>query len=316
MKSSKNNDLARNKTNSRLQTALVLNTLVILIEVAGGFYSNSLSILSDAIHNVIDEGTLILTYYSYWVTTRGASRSRTFGEYKMEALAGWINSALLILLTGFLMFEAIQRLIHPQAVQGSIMIMIALIASAGNLAVALSLRKSAGENLNIRTAYLHNLGDAAISLAPVIGGAVILLSGWKNIDSILGLLIGIPILMGTWDILKNSLQILLDRVPSDIQSEKVVESLLLIPEVLNVHDLHIWAVNSKLKLLTVQLLVEDMRISESLALQQTICSLLFENFGIGHSTLQFETSSCRPGKLYCNLAERHRHRVREKEVFS
>lgn len=300
---------SRRQIHRRLKAALILNTLVIVIEAIGGFYANSLGLLSDAVHNLIDEATLGLTFYAYHMATQPASGTWTFGHHKVEALAAWVNAAALVLVTFFLMAEAVRRLLHPQAVQGMAMMTVAAAASLGNLGVALTLRPSAGENLNIKTAYLHNLGDAAISLSPVVGGLLIATVGWTAADPFIGFCIGAAILLGTRNILKESAGILLDRVPDEIETSRIVQALLTMPGVRNVHDLHIWAVGLKLRLLTCQLLVEDMQISESQELLKTIRSMLYERFGIGHVTVQLETVSCHPQILHCNLARRHLHQA-------
>jgi cobalt-zinc-cadmium efflux system protein len=241
------------------------------------------------------------------MAAKSASRIGTFGYHKVEALAAFMNGSALILITLFIMVEAVRRLFHPEAVTGIAMMAVALLASLGNLGVAMILRKSAGQNINIKTAYLHNLGDAAISLSPVVGGILITMMGLTRSDSTISLLIGLGVFLGTWTVLRESVWVLLDRVPDGIETEKVAEALLLVPGVRNVHDLHVWSVDSKLRLLTCQLLVDDTWISESQGLQRTIRSMLFKKFGIGHSTVQLETSSCHSQVLYCNLARRHLH---------
>jgi cobalt-zinc-cadmium efflux system protein len=309
MQSLRSSETSRYQIHRRLKTALILNTLVIVIEMTGGFYANSLSLLSDAVHNIVDEAALALTFFAYYMATKPASGTKTFGHHKVEALAAWINSAVLALVMLFIMAEAVRRLFYPQNVSGVTIVAVALVASLGNLGVALALRKSAGQNMNIKTAYLHNLGDAAISLSPVVGGLLIATTGWTIADPIIGLFVGVAVLMGTWTVVRESVRVLLDRVPNGIETEKVAQAILATPGVCNVHDLHIWAVDPKLRLLTCQLLVDDMRISESLGLQKTIRALLVQKFGIGHATLQLETSSCRPQVLYCNLVQRHFHQI-------
>lgn len=300
---------SRQQINRRLKAALALNTLVIAIEVIGGFYANSLGLLSDAVHNLIDEATLALTFFAYHIAARPASGARTYGHHKVEALAAWVNSAALVLVTLFLMAGAARRLFYPQTVEGVIMMAVALVASLGNLGVALTLRKSAGQNINIKSAYLHNLGDAAISLSPVVGGLLIATVGWMAADPIIGLFIGIAVLIGTWQVLRGATRILLDQTPEEVKTTQVVEALLSLPGVHNVHDLHIWAVGPTLRLLTCQLLVKNMRISESHELLRTIRNLLFQKFGVSHATVQLETASCHPQILYCNLVQRHLHQA-------
>lgn len=216
-------------TERRLAIALALNTVVIAIELIGGRYANSVGLLSDALHNLIDEATLLLTFYAYHLAARLASHTKTFGFHKAEALAGWVNAAALILVTLVLMGDMVQRVFRPQPVHGITMLAVGFGAALGNLAVAMSLRSAARQNLNIKNAYLHNLGDAAISLAPVVGGLLIARTGWAAVDPLIGLGIGVAVLVGTWRILKASTAFLLDHVPDGIQPERVVETILATP---------------------------------------------------------------------------------------
>ena len=147
----------------------------------------------------------------------------------------------------FIMAEAVRRLFYPQTVSGAAMMAVALAASLGNLFVALALRKSVDQNINIKTAYLHNLGDAVISLSPVAGGILIATTGWTTADPVIGLLVGAAVLSGTWTVFRESLRVLLDLVPNGIEAEKVAEAVLAMPGVRNVHDLHIWSAGANLR---------------------------------------------------------------------
>ncbi|MFI5253825.1 MAG: cation diffusion facilitator family transporter [Bacteroidota bacterium] len=298
------------KIKQRLKIALLFNTLVVIVEMFGGISANSLGLISDAVHNFVDEATLLLTLYAYIQVSRPASDLRTFGYHRMEVMAAWTNSGALIIITLGLIVMAILRMVHPVVVQGTTMWIIGLIASVGNLGVALVLRKSSGKNLNIRSAYLHNLGDALISLSPVAGGFLISKTGWSMIDPMISLVIGIAIIGSVIGILREANRVLLKGTPEDIASRKVADMLLRMPGVRNVHDLHIWSEGSDLHLLTCQLLVNDMRISEGDQLLKQIRRRLFEDFQISHATLQLETSSCHPQLLYCDLKRRLAHRLR------
>lgn len=248
-----------------------------------------------------------LTFYAYVQATKPASGRRTFGHYRMEVIAAWTNSGALILITLGLMATAIFRLIHPAAVQGKLMWIIGLVAALGSLGVALVLRKSAAGNINIRSAYIHNLGDALISLSPVAAGFLISTLGWTMIDPLISLLIGVAVILGALGILKEANGVMMKVTPVGIEAEKVVALLQSMPEVRNVHDLHIWSEGSGLYLLTCQLLVEDMRISEGDRFLREIRKRLFEDFKISHATIQLETASCHPQVLYCNLQRRLTH---------
>lgn len=293
----------------RLKAALWLNTLVILVETAGGLSANSLGLLSDALHNIVDEGTLLLTFYVFIQQSRPASGERTFGFHRMEVVAAWVNSVALILITFGMVLVAFYRMIHPVEVQSSMMWKIALIGSLGNLGVALFLRDSSEKNMNIRSAYLHNLGDALISLSPAIGGVLISATGCVMIDPLIGIGIGAVILLGTVGIFKEANLVLLKRTPAGIDADAVAESIRTTPSVRNVHDLHIWSEGTDLHLLTCDLLVDDMPISQGDRLLKALRKQLFEQFGISHATIQMEMTSCHPQRLYCDLKKRLAHRI-------
>lgn len=297
------------KTRQRLKAALLLNTVVILIEAAGGLSANSLGLLSDALHNIVDEGTLLLTFYAFVQRSRPASGQRTFGFHRMEVMAAWVNSVAMILMTFGIALVGFYRMIHPVAVHGNMMWIVGLIASLGNLGVALTLRESSRKNVNIRSAYLHNLGDALISLSPAIGGVLISATGSTVIDPLIGFGIGAAILLGIVGILKEANMVLLKSTPAGINSENVSEFIRSMPYVRNVHDLHIWSEGTELYLLTCQLLVEDMPISQGDQLLKRLRKQLFENFGISHATIQMETTSCHPQLLYCDLQKRLAHSI-------
>lgn len=299
--------IATQQVQRRLKVALLLNTLVILVEMIGGISANSMGLISDAVHNFVDEAGLLLTLYAYVQASRPASGRRTFGHYRMEMMAAWINSGALIIITLGLMATATFRLIYPVGVEGKTMWMVGLIASIGNLGVAFALRQSAGRNINIRSAYIHNLGDALISLSPVVGGLLISTTGWTAIDPFISLLIGVSIIWGTQGILREANAVLLEKTPSGIDAKEVADLLQSMPKVRNVHDLHIWSGGSGLYLLTCQLLVKDMPISEGDRLLKEIRKRLFEDFQISHATIQMETASCHPQLLYCNLQKRAAH---------
>ena len=191
---------------------MLLNTLVIIIETAGGLSENSVGLLSDALHNVVDEGTLLLTFYAFLQQSRPASGERTFGFHRMEVTAARVNSVALILITFGMVLVAFYRMIYPVQVQSSMMWTIGLIGSAGNLGVALFLRASSEKNMNIRSAYLHNLGDALISA-----------TGWLAIDLLIGIGIGGVILLGTVGIFKEANRVLLKWTPAGIDADAVAE---------------------------------------------------------------------------------------------
>jgi len=295
------------KVRRRLKAALFLNTLVVLVETIGGVSANSLGLLADALHNFVDEASLLLALYAVIQGSRPASGRRTFGYHRTEVMAAWANSGALIFLTIGLVVMALLRIVHPVAVHGELMWIVGLGASLLNLGVALVLRTSSRGNLNVRSAYIHNLGDALVSLCPAAAGFLISSTGWAFIDPVASLVIGAAIVGATFGILRKANAVLFKGTPPGIDAQAVAALLQSLPGVRSAHDLHIWSEGPELHLLTCQLLVEDMRISQGDQLLRQIRKLLFEEFGISHATVQLETSSCHPQVLYCDLKKRLAH---------
>ena len=291
----------------RLKAALFLNTLVVVVETVGGVSANSLGLLADALHNFVDEASLFLALYAFIQGSKPASGRRTFGYHRREVMAAWANSGALILLTLGLVVLASLRILHPVAVHGTLMWTVGSLASLGNLGVALVLRTSSRGNLNVRSAYVHNLGDALLSLCPAAAGFLISSTGWMFMDPAASLLIGAAVVTATFGILKEANAVILEGTPPGIESQAVVAFLQSLPGVRSVHDLHIWSEGPQLHLLTCELLVQDRRISEGDQLLKRVRRQLFQEFGISHATVQLETASCHPQVLYCDLKKRLAH---------
>ncbi len=292
---------------SKLILALGLNTAVCMVELGGAFWANSLGLFSDALHNLVDETALAVTLWAYLQSRRPASSQRTFGGHRVETLAALGNAALLLILSFGLVTASIVRLIHPVAVHGQAMWVTALVAAIGNFGVAMALRVPAQGSGNIRAAYLHNLSDTLVSLAPVVGGLVIAAKAAYLIDPLISILIVMTILPGTLGIWKESWRVLAARTPTNADAQQVVNYLCRQPGIQNVHDIHLWSENPNLHFLTCQVLVRDMPVSEAQKILRVVRRDLFQRFGICHATIQMETSTCHPVNLYCSPLRRLQH---------
>ncbi len=292
---------------SRLILALGLNSLVCLVELGGAYWANSLGLLSDALHNLVDETALAVTLWAFLQSRRPASSQRTFGGHRMETLAALGNAALLLMLSFGLVTASIMRLIHPVAVQGQAMLVTALIAAIGNFGVAMALRGPSQGNGNIRAAYLHNLSDTLVSLTPVVGGMVIVAKATYIIDPLISIIIVMTILPGTIGIWKESWRVLAARTPTNSNAQQVADYLCRQPGILNVHDIHLWSENPNLHFLTCQVLIGDMPVSETQKILRIVRRGLLQRFGICHATIQMETSTCHPANLYCSPLRRLQH---------
>lgn len=286
---------------SRLHLALALNAVIIAAEFVGGWLLNSIGLMSDAGHNLVDQGSLFLALYAHLLTARPATEARTFGYHRAGMVAAFLNSFILLLTALGIMVIGVKRLFEPVAVDGGWVMAIATISFAANLGIALLLQHGAKDDLNIRSAFWHMLGDAWVSLGVIIGGAAIMLTGWTILDPLVSLLVVGAILHGAWPIFKESLEVLLESTPPGISASHVAATIESIPGVTNVHDLHIWAIEPRLIMLTCHILVEGDDAAITDALLRTIRSRIVGDFGIKHMTIQLETSCCHPGAVHCNL---------------
>ncbi len=291
---------------SRLHLALALNAVIIVAEFIGGWILNSIGLMSDAGHNLVDQGSLFLALYAHLLTARPASEARTFGYHRAGMVAAFLNSFVLLLTALGITILSLKRLLEPVSVDGAWVMGVAAVSFAANLGIALLLQQGAKDDLNIRSAFWHMLGDAWVSLGVVISGAAILVTGWTILDPLISLLVVGAIVHGAWPIFKESLDILMDSTPPGISASHVAAVMESIPGVANVHDLHIWAIEPRLVMLTCHVLVErDDQMADRLL--RTIRSRVAADFGIKHMTIQMETSCCHPDAVHCNLNQLTQH---------
>ena len=300
---------------SRLYLALAVNAVIITAEFIGGFVLDSIGLMSDAGHNLIDQGSLFLALYAHLLTTKPASETRTFGYHRAGIIAAFLNSFILLLTAVGIALVGIKRLLQPVPVDGTWVMAIAALSFVANLSIALLLQHGAKDDLNIRSAFWHMLGDAWVSLGVVISGGAILLTGWTVLDPLVSLLVVGAIVKGAWPLFKESLEVLLESTPRAISASHVAATIETIPGVKNVHDLHIWAVEPRLVMLTCHLLVDGDDDALTNALLRAVRARIASEFGIKHMTIQMETACCHPEAVHCDLsklADEHR----ELETFS
>ncbi len=236
--------LDRGPQSRRLWIVLVLTATFMVVEVVGGILSNSLALLADSGHMFADVGALALSLVAMRLMRRPPSPERTFGYVRMEILAALANGATLLFISGWIVWEAWGRLGAPQEVDGPLMMGVAGVGLIVNLVGARLLHTHAGDNLNIRGAYLHVLGDLLGSIGAIGAGAVILLTGWTPIDAIVSIVIAGLILLGAWRLVKEATGVLLEMVPPHVDMGGVLEDLRSIPNLHEVHDLHVWTLTS------------------------------------------------------------------------
>ncbi len=275
-----------------LLIALSITVLMMVAELIGGLLANSLALLSDAGHMLTDNLALLLSFFAMKFAAMPATDRRTFGFYRLEILAAFIYGIVLVLLSLFIVYEAYLRILHPQPVQGALMLVVAIIGLVANIIGALALTKHSHTNLNLRGAYLHIIGDALSSVGVVAGGIVILLTGWYLIDPLLSILISFVIIHGAWALVKESVSILLESAPSHIDIDTVAKEIGKLAGVREAYHIHVWTITSGVHAMSAHVIIDDQLVSRSRDLLEEIRALLSNKFNIGHSTIQLECERC------------------------
>lgn len=274
-----------------LRLSLVATLAFTVFEVVEGFRSHSLALLSDAGHNFTDALALLLAAIGLYLQNRPADQSKTYGYGRAGVIAAFLNASTLLVISLIIFWEAAMRIIHPEPVNDRTMILVAVVALVLNGAIMLGLHRGQKNDLNIRAAFVHMLGDAVGAVAIIAGALVIGFTGWVPIDPILSILLGLLIVYTAWDIIRESLNILLEGLPRGITLDAVAKAMSSVAGVLDVHDLHIWSLGSNTHALSSHVLIEDMPPSESEDILARINCIL-RDFGIHHSTIQFEHMPC------------------------
>ena len=278
-----------NNYNRAFAIGIGLNLIFVVIEASYGILADSLALIADAGHNLSDVLSLLLAWGANRLATRPSSAMRTYGLRRVTILASLVSAVLLLLALGAIGWEALGRLFDPQPVEGRIIIIVASIGVVINSVTAWLFMDGQKHDLNIRAAYLHMAADAGISLGVVIAGLIILFSGWLWIDPLLSLVIVLVILIGTWQLLRESLNLSVDAVPQGTDMQAIRDYLHSIRPVIQLHDLHVWALSTTETALTVHLVIDHTTIDNAFLLE--IQQHLHDYFDIEHSTIQIENGS-------------------------
>lgn len=270
----------------RLGVVLALTSVYLVLETAGALLTRSLALLADAGHMLADVMGLALALFAAWFARRPASLQRTFGYYRVEVLAAALNAFLLFAIAGYIIFEAYRRLRSPVEVLSAPMLAVAAVGLAVNLVGVLLLRAVAGQNLNLRAAYLEVVNDALGSLAVLVSGAVMAVTGWWRADPVVSIFLGLLIVPRTWHLLRSAVDILLEAAPPRVDMRAVEEAIAAVPGVASLHDLHVWSIASGMESVTVHVVAEDG--AENGRLLDEIHRLLAARFGLCHVTVQIE----------------------------
>jgi cobalt-zinc-cadmium efflux system protein len=291
----------------RFKYAIALTMLTFLAEVAGGVWTNSLALLSDAAHVFLDLFALVLSLAAIKMAAYPATDTRTFGWHRMEVFASFVNGASVFLIAIGIFYEAGGRLFQPQAVKSIPMFIIAAVGLIMNLVAAGALHQHSHEDLNVRSAFLHVVGDAAASVGVIIGGVVILLTDWYILDAVISIGIGFVIFWGSWRVLRESAHILLEGVPRGMSTAEVVAAIRTVEGVNDVHHLNIWTICSHILALSAHVDVAPEYKKEQAEVLRRIENILTEKYHITHTTLQVECTLC----IEMPVLKELRHRPRK-----
>lgn len=291
-------------TGRALIWSLALTVAFVVVEVVAGIRANSLALLSDAGHNFTDGLALGLAAFGFYLQSKPADESRTFGYQRAGVLAAFVNALTLVALSGVILYEGYRRLVRPSPVEQHTMMWVAALGLLVNGGIMIGLNHDKEHDLNVRAAWVHMMGDALGSVAIIGGAIVITYTGWLRIDPILSIVIGLLIIWTARDIIRESLNVLLEGLPAGLQLKEVTSSMRALPGVIEVHDLHIWTLGSNAHALSCHVLIEDMPPSSSEAILQRINELLCHRYNINHTTVQFEHTRCALSENGCSMITR------------
>ena len=284
-------DHAAGANERSLKIALALTCAFLVVELAGGFIAHSLALLSDAAHMFTDTAALAIALMAIRIARRPADTKRTFGYHRFEILAAAFNAVLLLVVAVYILWEALLRLKAPPEIGSNLMLVIAIVGLVVNLLSMKVLRSGQEESLNVKGAYLEVWADMIGSMGVILGAVAIKFTGWTWVDSAVAILIGLWVVPRTVTLLKSSINILLEGVPEDVDMDRLKATLLSIPGVKSLHDLHVWSVTSGKSTLTAHLVVDAQAHADEAILPE-VRRRLADSFGIHHVTIQCELTPC------------------------
>lgn len=284
-----------------LAGAVAATLVLVVAELVGGYLGHSISLVSDALHNLSDIPTMLISWIALHWAARPADHERTYGYQRAGILAAFTNGILLVLVALGLFYEAFERFLHPAAVHESWMIGVSILALAINGGITLALVRSR-RDLNLRAILIHNFGDAISNVAILAGALAIRFTGAQWLDPLLGVAIAALVLWSTKSLLQESGNILLEGLPKGIRLESVAGSILKVKGIQEVHDIHVWTIGTDMVALSCHVRIPDMHMDESEKILQAICGCLEQDFHITHITVQFERAGL-PQEATCIMPQ-------------
>jgi cobalt-zinc-cadmium efflux system protein len=291
---------------AKMKFAVILTVGILFLELVGGILTNSLALLSDAGHVFADVFALGLSWAALILSGLPANHRKTYGYFRAEVLAAVTNGVTLFLVALWIFYEAIRRISSPEPVKSLEMFLIAVVGLVVNLMVLLKLKGATEKSLNIKSAFLHVLGDMLSSVGVIVGGIIMLVTRFYIVDPIISILIGLIILRGAIEVMRECSDILLEGVPKNIKLGEVEKVLKQIPGVVDMHDLHVWSISSAHPALSAHVVVEEQTTHSTKEILDEIQAKVMEKFQIEHLTIQFECLCCGMEKVECILNERRK----------
>ena len=285
------------KNLTRLVLAILINIAIVIFEIILGILSNSLALISDAFHNITDISSMILGYISEKLSQKSPSKTKTFGYKKIEFVSAFINSFVLLLVTIYILYEGILRLLHPEQVISLQMLYVGIVAVIGNGVATWILSHGSKDNTNMKAVWLHSLQDALLSVGVIIGAGIIYFTGWNIIDPLLSIFISIFLLKSIYLLLKETFNALVDSVPDNIDFDKVRQDLLAIDGIKTVSDLHIWLSDSHTPMLSVHITTQTIDKNGNIFIKAK--KLLHDTYDIEHTTLQIIPAKIASTDFHC-----------------
>jgi len=272
-----------------LTIALGITAAFLAAEVVGGILTNSLALLADAGHMLTDVASLVLALIAMRFAARPATPKKTYGYYRAEILAAFVNGVTLVLIALYIFYEAFQRFQTPPEVKSLPMLVIAVFGLLANLASAYVLSKSEGESLNVRGAFLHVVADVLGSVGAIVAGIIMLATRWYLADPLISILIGLLILFSSWRLIRDSINILMEGVPARINVEAIEQAIMNVPNVVQVHDLHVWTLTSSFDALSARIIIQNgLDSQQHRNILDALHAVAHQNFDIEHTTFQLE----------------------------
>src|SRR5229473_8099942 len=291
--------LPANVSGKTMGAAVALTLLFVAVEAVCGGFAHSLALLSDAVHNLADAAALGFSWYALWIANKPSHQGMTFGYHRVGIFAALANAVSLVLIAVFIGWEAIARIREPQVADGAVMVVVAVVAIIVNLVIGLWLHKGSKDDLNIRSAYLHMLGDVVSAFGVVIAGVLVATMRGPLADPLVSLLIAGLILYSSYGVLRESGTVLLEGTPTGIDMPAVIAAIKSVGGVLDVHDLHVWMVGPGVVACSCHILVAEQSIRDGQQVLRAVVHDIEHRFHITHTTVQVEVEGCDANDMYC-----------------